>query len=39
MKKAKVYTVFVSSGYGGAGGFPEKFVSSEEVIKKLKKEC
>lgn len=39
MKKAKVYTVFVSSGYGGAGGFPEKFIRNEEVIKKLKKEC
>lgn len=39
MEKAKIYTVFISSGYGGAGGFPEKFISNQEVIKKLEKEC
>jgi hypothetical protein len=35
----KIYTVFVSRGYGGAGGFPENFVSNEDVINRLKKDC
>jgi hypothetical protein len=36
---AKIYTVFVSSGYIGPGGFPKSFISNEEVVKRLKKEC
>jgi len=38
-ENTRIYTVFVSSGYGGAGGFPESFISNEEIINKLKKEC
>jgi L-fucose isomerase-like protein len=33
--KTKIFTVFVSSGYLGPGGFPESFITNQQVVKKL----
>jgi len=38
-ENTKIYTVFVSRGYGGAGGAPESFITNEEVLHKLQSEC
>lgn len=38
-KNTRMYTIFVSSGYGGAGGAPESLVTNEEVLHRLQSEC
>ncbi len=32
---AQVYTVFVSPGYGGAGGIPEELVTNDQLLQRL----
>jgi len=38
-ENTRIYTIFVSSGYGGAGGAPESLTTNEELLRKLKNEC
>jgi len=38
-ENTKIYTVFVSRGYGGAGGAPKSFITNEEILHKLQNEC
>jgi len=37
--ETKIYTVFTSKGYSGAGGAPRKLLTNEEVLERLRAEC
>ena len=38
-ENTKIYTVFVSRGYGGAGEAPESIITNEELLDELQNEC
>ena len=38
-ENARIYTIFVSSGYGGAGKAPESLIANEDLLHKLQSEC
>ena len=38
-ENARIYTIFVSSGYGGAGEAPKSLLTNEDLLHKLQSEC
>jgi hypothetical protein len=38
-ENTRIYTIFVSSGYGGAGESPESLITNEDLLHKLQSEC
>ncbi|MGC9349933.1 MAG: hypothetical protein ACP5JG_17475 [Anaerolineae bacterium] len=38
-ENTRIYTVFVSSGYGGAGAAPKSFTTNEDLVHALQREC
>ena len=38
-EKAKIYTIFLSSGHGGAGEAPKSLTTNEDLLHKLQNEC
>ncbi|MCD6505688.1 hypothetical protein J7M22_03590 [Candidatus Poribacteria bacterium] len=38
-EKARIYTIFASRGYGGAGGPPERLISNDQLLRRLEERC
>ena len=38
-ENTRIYTIFVSSGYGGAGESPESLIANEDLLHELQSEC
>ena len=38
-ENAKLYTVFVGTGYGGAGGAPKTFITNEALLRRMESSC
>jgi len=38
-ENTRIYTIFISSGYGGAGEAPESLTTNEDLLRKLQSEC
>jgi hypothetical protein len=38
-ENTRIYTIFASSGYGGAGEAPESLITNEDLLHRLQSEC